>query len=393
MIIKAGRYILNKTLFFDSSNGYIEGNIDISLPFTFSRVSATGITYTITCSRMYSGVITKDDVSTYDLAFVCDSVSPVAEFEPGSYSVYNENNGGWLYESSRIINVLADTEIDDESGDWFTDHTTETDPVLKGVYLFNEILIAPMGSLAQAIDFNAKGYKGLTEIEFSVNSSGGLTVTYKQTQKDILGYFTQTYTAYTSSGGWSLSRRVEIGKEQPVSKEFYAIFMTNVLDITNICALINYGDEQIAVLELGQRVRLPCTDKQINDDISITAPQSTEIEKLGYTKPEGRVTITENGTHDVAKFASAKVNVPVPEGYIVPSGTKTITGNGTHDVAKFASAKVNVPVPDGFIMPSGTKNINENGTYPVSEYASVYVDVNTTIKKYYGEYMNLTEES
>lgn len=66
----------------------------------------------------------------------------------------------------------------------------------------------------------------------------------------------------------------------------------------------------------------------------------------GYIKPEGSITITENGTHDITNYASAVVNVDqtiIPEGYIKPEGELEITANGSHNVANYESVTVNVP--------------------------------------------------
>lgn len=71
-----------------------------------------------------------------------------------------------------------------------------------------------------------------------------------------------------------------------------------------------------------------------------------------------------------------KIKNPITVGKgVEPSGTKEITSNGTHDVAEFKSANVNVPIPSGYIKPSGIKYITENDTYDVSQYSSVNVNV------------------
>lgn len=97
--------------------------------------------------------------------------------------------------------------------------------------------------------------------------------------------------------------------------------------------------------------------------------------------PEGNIAITENGEDiDVAEYATATVNVPIPAGYIVPTGSKSITANGEAiDVAEYATANVNVPIPQGYIQPSGNYAISENGTdIDVAQYATVSVSVSSS---------------
>lgn len=91
----------------------------------------------------------------------------------------------------------------------------------------------------------------------------------------------------------------------------------------------------------GTSVRLPTAGKYCDQDIIITA--------VGGAKPvlqEKSVTPTKSiqeVTADDGYDGLEKVSVgAIPDEYIVPSGTKDITENGTHDVAEFASVEVNV---------------------------------------------------
>lgn len=70
------------------------------------------------------------------------------------------------------------------------------------------------------------------------------------------------------------------------------------------------------------------------------ADMDTEILSIqtGIT-PDGSITISENGTHDVTNYASANVNIPTG---ITPTGSITISENGTYDVANYASAEVSI---------------------------------------------------
>lgn len=97
----------------------------------------------------------------------------------------------------------------------------------------------------------------------------------------------------------------------------------------------------------------------------------------------GTYNITENGTFDVATYASAYVDVPqrevpvVPPGYSYVSGTKEIFENGTIDISSYANAYVNVPAPEGWILPSGYAYITANGNFDIREFEAVNVNVPT----------------
>lgn len=68
---------------------------------------------------------------------------------------------------------------------------------------------------------------------------------------------------------------------------------------------------------------------------------------LKILKPQGgTITITTNGTKDVAQYASANVQVPASA---VVSGTYTATSNGTFDVTNYASVQISVPTYAGEI--------------------------------------------
>lgn len=60
----------------------------------------------------------------------------------------------------------------------------------------------------------------------------------------------------------------------------------------------------------------------------------------------GNINIVENGSNiNVAPYATATVNVPIPQGYIQPTGNKEITDNGSNiDIAQYATVSVNVAV-------------------------------------------------
>ena len=107
-------------------------------------------------------------------------------------------------------------------------------------------------------------------------------------------------------------------------------------------------------------------------DVQVPIPDAPTGKKV--------IEVTKNGvsTHDVAAFAQAEVSVAVPIP-AEPTGEKVvnITANGTstEDVKAFATAKINVNVPSEGITPTGTKTITENGTHDVTDFAQASVQV------------------
>lgn len=112
-------------------------------------------------------------------------------------------------------------------------------------------------------------------------------------------------------------------------------------------------------------------------DIVLTVEQEPEI-SLTVTeaklKPEQDKTVTPTYSEQTvlpdAGMTLGSVTVePIPE----PTERLTITENGSYDVARIGG--VDVDVPQG-VFPEGTLEVDENGTYDIREYAQVDVDVN-----------------
>lgn len=134
--------------------------------------------------------------------------------------------------------------------------------------------------------------------------------------------------------------------------------------------------------------------KEGSSDAILAGELAEKIEAIekGIT-PEGEIEITKNGTHDVTAYASAAVNIPIPNGYVYPSGNKPITSNGTEiDVKNYATVSVDVPVPSGYVYTSGTKLITANGTnIDVNSYKAV--DVNVSVPSGNGGYAGVVDSN
>ena len=134
---------------------------------------------------------------------------------------------------------------------------------------------------------------------------------------------------------------------------------------------------------------------------------TAEVGSGGGITPSGEITLTTEGTFDVAKYASAKVEVakeeqtitptkdiinvypsdgkflnkvvvnPIPSNYISPAGETSATANGRYDCTEYAWFNVNVPetIPEGYIKPEGSVEITSNGNHDVTNYATATVNV------------------
>ena len=76
-----------------------------------------------------------------------------------------------------------------------------------------------------------------------------------------------------------------------------------------------------------------------------------------YTQEENTWTpTTEEQTIPAGTYCSGTQTIgAIPTDYIKPTGEKSITSNGTYNIANYASANINVPIPSGYVKPTATQ--------------------------------------
>ena len=140
-----------------------------------------------------------------------------------------------------------------------------------------------------------------------------------------------------------------------------------------------------------------------NTEIKLKDPAIKVAVGGGSFEPTGTYYITENGEYNVKYYATANVNVPIPEGYIVPEGTFSAAKVGTYDVTNYAAAEFSVetetkeftpteeeqnyqpdediyitsvkvnPIPEQYIVPSGNIDIADTNSVDVTQYSSAQI--------------------
>lgn len=168
-------------------------------------------------------------------------------------------------------------------------------------------------------------------------------------------------------------------------------------------ATIEYRGK-VTEVKPGHRAVIDCYKKKMNGQVIVTIDPLED----GGVVPDGDISITENGEHNVAGYANAIVDVqpPLQEKSVVPGETaqeitadddcyglskvnvvaieteeKTATANGTVEASEGKYLKrvhVDVPVTE---EPNGTVHITSNGTHNVKNYAEANVDVQPALQE------------
>ena len=121
-----------------------------------------------------------------------------------------------------------------------------------------------------------------------------------------------------------------------------------------------------------------------SEDVSeiTTIPDIIEaIAQLEITIPSGTKTITENGTHDVAAFETAEVNVPslVPTGTMIKYTAQNRTTGKTIIIGNSLAVKDNKIVAVAGVTATAGNDVEFYGPYSTSEYISPLVFVQLEI--------------
>lgn len=178
-------------------------------------------------------------------------------------------------------------------------------PTLNGIWRFKETISFEYSEKANVsfIDVNNIKGSGIT-FSRSLLSTGGWSyeIKYTETLEDLAGEYTQDFTRYSSSNGWTKEtlRYVGFHREQQVSHLFYEIFTSNADDVTDTTISIFYNNKLHAALRVGygDKATIPCAGLVMKTDISILGPASvpTPIEIATETEMTALLETAEVGS-------------------------------------------------------------------------------------------------
>ena len=177
------------------------------------------------------------------------------------------------------------------------------------------------------------------------------SITIPEAVRSLEGYGREGSTLYYKDGAWWLS----------VTKDENLALLAEPI-VTDLTDLFTKGNG--LAVEGGGTIRFVNENEIAVSNAIIYATTDAEIiNREGYLKPSGILSINESGTHDVTEYASVAVDCEPP------SDLFEIYWNDEYDISEYKRVIVRVK------QPSETLVIKENGTHDVEWYKDVIVKV------------------